>query len=161
MDERALENEVYDLLRHPVGCAEVNTGDHHEAQNDRGGLRDLRTIGPLHALQLGPRGAQKRHGARRQRVAVLAALDDALDLLLLGHRAVAGALLDAPERHAARAAHERGVELVDLARGVLERAGKIGAVDLGVRGLRRAPQGASLATLLGAFAVTGHSALPR
>ncbi len=64
-------------------------------------------------------------------------------------------------RHTPGAANERGVELVDLARGVLERTGHIGAVDLGVRGSGRTPRGTPLPALLGAFTVTGHSALPR
>ncbi len=64
-------------------------------------------------------------------------------------------------RHAAGAGDERGVELVDLTGGVLERAGQIGTVDLGMRGRGRAPWGTPLPALLGAFTVTGHSALPR
>ena len=64
-------------------------------------------------------------------------------------------------RHAAGAGDERGVELVDLTRGVLERTGQIGAVDLGMRSRGRAPWGTPLPALLGAFTVTGHSALPR
>jgi hypothetical protein len=44
---------------------------------------------------------------------------------------------------------------------VLERTGDVGAVDLGMRGRGRAPWGTPLPALLGAFTVTGHSALPR
>ncbi len=89
--------------------------------------------------------------------------DESLRLPGAGAVPVIGVLRDpvGGHRHAARAGDERGVELVDLTRGVLERAGEIGAVDLGMRGRGRAPWGTPFAALLGAFTVTGHSALPR
>src|SRR6185437_436838 len=60
---------------------------------------------------------------------------------------------------AAGAAHEGGVELVDLARGVVERAGQIGAHGLAGRdgsGRFPTPRAAALAALLRTFAITGH-----
>ena len=44
--------------------------------------------------------------------------------------------------HAARAAHERGVELVDLGRGVVERAGDVGPNRVAGRELALAGRGA-------------------
>ena len=66
-----LENEVDDPLRHPVGGTEVQTGNCNEADDNGSSLRNLRAIGPLHALKLGPAGAQKSDGARRKRLAAL------------------------------------------------------------------------------------------
>ena len=62
-----LEHEVDYLLCHPVGGAEVDAGDDHEAKHNRGRLRHLAAIGPLYALQLCPAGAQEsqRPVARR------------------------------------------------------------------------------------------------
>src|SRR5213076_61612 len=54
-----LDDEVDDLLRDPVGEAEVEAGDDHEAEHDTGGLCDLTAIRPLHALELGPGRAQE------------------------------------------------------------------------------------------------------
>ena len=62
-------------------------------------------------------------------------------------------------RDSARAAHERRVELVDLAGGVVERAGQVGAHRLARRSRGFATAGAcgaALAALLRTFAVTGH-----
>src|SRR5580693_1297438 len=53
------EDEVDDLLGRPVGSAEIETGNGHEAQDDRGGLRDLATIRPLYSVKLRPTGAQE------------------------------------------------------------------------------------------------------
>ena len=42
-----------------VGDAEVEARDDDEAQDDGGGLTDLTAVRPLHALKLGPGGAQE------------------------------------------------------------------------------------------------------
>ena len=47
------DDVVDDPLCDPVGDAQVETGDDDEAHDHRGGLRDLPTIGPLYALELG------------------------------------------------------------------------------------------------------------
>src|SRR5580704_4309729 len=203
--DRALENEVNDLLCHPIGSAQVHAGDRDEAEHDGRGLGDLGAVGPLYALKLGPGGAQEGDGACGQRTAVLASVGrppsvgaSAKGLLSVGvgsreRRAVAGAAGGGVQRPVAdlgrdpragvgrelavvlscgrlgervgygdpvRAPDERGVELVDLGGGVLERARKVRAVELGVRRRGGAPRGASLATLLCAFAVTGHGGAP-
>jgi hypothetical protein len=67
-----LENKVDDLLRHPIGDAEIGAGDCHEAEHDRCGLRDLATIGPLYSLKLGPAGPQERNRANGKRLLGLA-----------------------------------------------------------------------------------------
>jgi hypothetical protein len=59
------DDGVDDLLCDPVGDTQVETGDDDEAHDHGGGLRDLTTIGPLYALQLGPRRAQEADEARR------------------------------------------------------------------------------------------------
>src|SRR3954463_7248543 len=69
-----LDDEVDDFLGDAIGDAEVQAGDHHEAEHDGGGLRDLAAIGPLYALELRPRRAKERGEARedvsgRRRVA--------------------------------------------------------------------------------------------
>src|SRR3954465_1316836 len=56
---RELEDEVDDALRDGVGEAEVGARDGDEAEDHGGGLGDLAAVGPLNALQLGPRGAQE------------------------------------------------------------------------------------------------------
>src|SRR5207244_7063887 len=45
------------------GGAEVEAGDGDEPEHDRGRLRDLAAVGPLHALELGPARAQEGHDA--------------------------------------------------------------------------------------------------
>src|SRR5271166_2974654 len=87
---------------------------------------------------------------------------------LLGERVAVGRV--GGDGHALGAAHERGVELVDLARGVVERAGHVGAQRLAggrngrghLGGLPAAAgrRGAAFAALLCTFAVTGHSSAP-
>jgi hypothetical protein len=59
LETRRLEDEIYDLLGCPVGSTEIETGNGHEAQDDRGGLRDLATIRPLYSVKLRPAGAQE------------------------------------------------------------------------------------------------------
>ena len=64
-------------------------------------------------------------------------------------------------RHAAGPAHERGVELVDVARGVLERAGHVRAHRLAVgRPARSVGSRAPTTALLCTFAVTSHCGAP-
>src|SRR3954471_16293926 len=61
-----LDDEVDDFLGDAIGDAEVEAGNHHEAEHDGGGLRDLTAVRPLYALQLRPRGAQERGEAGEQ-----------------------------------------------------------------------------------------------
>ena|GEM_PF-6057265 len=60
---RTSEDEIHDLLGRPVGNTKIETGNGHEAQDDRSGLRDLATIGPLYSVELGPAGAQEGQSA--------------------------------------------------------------------------------------------------
>src|SRR5947209_11974433 len=135
-----LEDVVHDLLRRPVGDAEIDAGDRDEAQDDGGGLGHLTAVGPLHALQLGPRGAQEVHdpvaaGPRPGRaalrlvvavgpVAPAAPRRSGLDGLLraLGLGDVGGL--------AVGALYQGRVELLDLAGGVLELARKVLPAEL-------------------------------
>src|SRR6202030_2391709 len=48
---------------HVVSQAQVSPGDRHETQHDRRCLRDLPAVRPLHALELGPAGANERQRA--------------------------------------------------------------------------------------------------
>src|SRR6266542_6311654 len=57
------DDGVDDLLGDPVGDAQVQAGDDDEADDDAGRLGDLTAVGPLHALQLGPRRAQEAYEA--------------------------------------------------------------------------------------------------
>src|SRR3954471_5364485 len=59
-----LDDEVDDFLGDAIGDAEVEAGNHHEAEHDGGGLRDLAAIRPLYALELRPRGAKEGGKAR-------------------------------------------------------------------------------------------------
>src|SRR5437879_11096326 len=60
---RSSEDEFDDFLGDEVRRAEVEAGDCDEAEHDGGRLGDLPAIRPLHALQLGPAGAQKADDA--------------------------------------------------------------------------------------------------
>src|SRR5439155_3552558 len=102
----------------------VGAGDGDEAQRDRRGLRDLAAVGPLHALELGPRRAQEvdhpvasRAGARRD--AAPGGLG--LGLLVLAR--------DRPDRRGARAA-ALVLELGGLAAGAGDDR-RLGEVDPG------------------------------
>src|SRR5580700_11902419 len=53
------EDEFNDFLGHIIGQAEIGAGDRDEADDHRGGLRDLTAVGPLYPLQLGPAGTQE------------------------------------------------------------------------------------------------------
>src|SRR3954452_6726530 len=144
---KALDDEVDDLLGDPVGHAQVGARDDHEADDDAGGLRDLAPVGPLDALELGPGGAQELKeagatGLRRMRglpatgagqravvlvdVAVVVEIADGLlhatvelgvDVVLVGLTL--------------GAADQRGLELLDLAGGMVELARDVLPVRLG------------------------------
>jgi hypothetical protein len=53
-----------------VGKAKIGAGDHNEAKNDCSCLPDLAAVGPLDALQLGPRGAQEVKEAAEDRLSM-------------------------------------------------------------------------------------------
>src|SRR5690349_23521285 len=57
------QDEFDDFFGYVVGQPEIGAGDCDEAKHDGRGLRDLAAVGPLHALQLGPAGAQEGSGA--------------------------------------------------------------------------------------------------
>src|SRR2546421_1291471 len=57
------QDEFDDFLGYDVGEPQIRAGDCHEAKDDGRRLRDLAAIGPLHALELGPAGAQEGSGA--------------------------------------------------------------------------------------------------
>src|SRR5687767_15955666 len=57
--ERGLDDEVDELLGEEVRNPEEGTGDDDETEDDRRRLTDLAAVRPLHALQLGPRGAEE------------------------------------------------------------------------------------------------------
>src|SRR4029077_10502945 len=61
---RASEDEFDKFFGHVVGQAQIGAGDRDEAQHDSRRLRDLTAVGPLHAMQLGPAGAQAPDRAR-------------------------------------------------------------------------------------------------
>src|SRR3954471_14842509 len=61
-----LDDEVDDFLGDAIGDAEVEAGNHHEAEHDGGGLRDLAAVRPLYALELRPRGAKEGGEASEQ-----------------------------------------------------------------------------------------------
>ena len=150
----ASEDEVDDLLGCPIGGTEVDAGDGDEAEHDRGGLGDMATIGPLHALELGPGGAQERDGTMVDRLGGPANDGPTLTRRPIAERllgrgtpaaAAASARRDQPgwwrlagafaillninlllERHSAGAPDERGVELVGLSR-VGESPGEVGS----------------------------------
>jgi hypothetical protein len=122
----------------PVGDAEVGAGDRDEAEYDRRCLTNLASVRPLHTLELGPAGAEKRNDAVALRARRLWGWNSALPKGLLRCRSVstvptttttgrnqlrrlrlrgafAIALNLGLDRNAASAANERGVELVDIA----------------------------------------------
>src|SRR4051794_23471424 len=175
-----LDDEVDDLLGDRVGKAEVGAGDHDEPEHDRGGLPDLTAVRPLHALQFGPRRAQEREeavaaralGRGRARPArrdgvpaggLVHVVFDLVEVLVaevlgvlprdvgaprLGGAGVLGLLL------AVGAGDQGGLELLDVAGGVLERSGDVLLVDPS-RGRPRVRVAAG-AALLRALSVTGH-----
>ena len=57
------EDEFDDFFGHEIGGAEVEAGDGDEPEHDRGRLRDLAAVGPLHALELSPARAQEGRDA--------------------------------------------------------------------------------------------------
>ena len=54
-----------------VSETKIGAGDHNEAKNDCSCLPDLAAVGPLNALQLGPRGAKKVEEAAKDRLPAL------------------------------------------------------------------------------------------
>src|SRR5450759_3442692 len=56
------EYEFDDFFGHIVGQAEIGAGDGDEAEHHRCRLGDLAPVGPLHALELCPAGAEKANG---------------------------------------------------------------------------------------------------
>src|ERR1039457_6341201 len=58
-----LEDGFDDFFGHEVGQAEVGAGDGHEHEHHGRGLEDLRAVGPLYALELGPAGTQEANDA--------------------------------------------------------------------------------------------------
>src|SRR5918998_5195775 len=57
--EGGLDDEIDELLCEEVRDPEERARDHDEAEDDRGGLTDLTAVRPLHALELGPGGAEE------------------------------------------------------------------------------------------------------
>lgn len=193
---RALQDGVHDLLGYDVGDSQIGAGDHHEAQHDGRGLGHLASIGPLHALKLGPARAEEgqrpvaprtlgtRATAARGRplalrlagrVEVILACGGAggrvKELIVGGRRgevtatrlALAVTRVGIGGRHladrgltGARTAHERGIELIDLARGMLQRSGHVLAHRLSVTRSATLTGTSLLLALLGAFTIAGH-----
>src|SRR5271166_2588939 len=60
---QVLEDEFDEFLGHVIGQAQIRARDRHEAEHDRGGLRDVAAVGPLDALKLCPAGAKEGDGA--------------------------------------------------------------------------------------------------
>ncbi len=92
------EDEFDDFLGDVVGQAQVGAGDGDEAEHDGGRLGDLAAVGPLHALELGPAGAQEA------------------DRAVAAAERRAGGLLGADRRRTAAAARRRRSELLQLVR---------------------------------------------
>ncbi len=173
-----LEDEVDDLLGYPVGATEIQTGDDDEAQHDARRLEDLRAVGPLHALKLSPARAQEGNGATWQRFATttlhLAGVTSAIDFLSrrfnCGESITRSGLgidrlrlirqLLWSDRYAFGAPHERGIELVHAAGGVVQRARQVPTTWLTGGCIWTARSLATSLALLCTFAVTGHSWVP-
>jgi hypothetical protein len=189
------ENEVDDLLSCPVGDTEVDTGDGHEAHDNRCGLRDMATVGPLYSLKLGPAGTKKGDRTSVDRLGGLVGDNRALGSGAIAERFLGGlraastttsppACRDTFGRwrierrltilmlwlllnwNSARAADERGVELVDVS-GVRERSWKIRPNRPGLgwsRGALTCGPGHRIrrtwSALPCALAVTGHGSAP-
>src|SRR5438309_12102377 len=152
-----LENQVDDLLRDEVGQAEVGAGDGDEAEHDPGRLRDLAAVRPLDALELGPRGAQEVGDAVAPRPRAGGRPPAALDAPGRARRRLAGAarrrwlvfgavaaapnggrlqrLLVEVARLAVGTRDDRGLDLVDLARRVVQLTRDVLAMDRVLLGL--------------------------
>src|SRR6266576_125968 len=158
------QDEFDDFFGYEVRQPQIGAGDCHEAKHDGRRLRDLAAIGPLHALQLGPAGAQEGSGAiaapERRPGRVLFApglLLCSVDAILGGGSAsglgtiglgaiglcdIGLALLQPVlggrlrDGHSICPTHQRSAELVGLAGGVIERARDVGSELLRLGGRR-------------------------